>query len=134
MVVLTHMPKPFGASRRERRLEEMLSRWMFRSGRRWAEMDDPAAPKAIPFGEMPVGLVVVKGPDDLSRAAAFRNRFPHGRLVAVVLHYDPDLLVMLQRYSPCFTALSELDDAAIPEVLERLRTDRQSQDTRREKS
>ncbi len=125
MVVLTHVPKLFGASRRERRLGEMLSRWMFRTGRQWAEMEDSVDPKAVPFGQIPVGFVVVKGPGDLSQAAAFRDRFPHGRLVAVVLDLDENLLLALQRYSPCFTALNEVDDAAVPEVLERLRTDRQ---------
>lgn len=120
MVLVTCEPKTAGAGRRERRLWVVLSEWMTRRRCAWVNLQRPMDGLAGVCGEVLVGLVVVKGPEDLKEAAAFRDFFPHGRLVAVVLSTDSEILTALQTYSPCFIALNERDDAAVPDVLERL--------------
>ncbi len=120
MVLVTPVPELSGSSRRERRLWVVLSEWMSRQGCSWVCLEKPGDSKAGIFSEIAVGLVVIKDSKDLEKAAVFRERFPHGRLVTVVLSSDPELLLALQRFSPCFIALDERDDAAVPQVLERL--------------
>jgi len=119
-MVVVSLPSTLGASRRERRLRAVLSRWMSETGCPWRGLEEEDRQGEAPTGEIPVGLLVVKGREDLRLVEVFRNRFPHARWVSVVLSPQSDLLLALQRFSPSFMALSETDDAALPEVLERL--------------
>ncbi|MEJ5349661.1 MAG: hypothetical protein WHS46_13355 [Desulfosoma sp.] len=120
MVLVTPLPEISGSSHRERRLWVVLSEWMTRQGCTWVRLEKPVHSKVTIFSGIAVGLVVVRGMKDLEKAVVFREQFPHGRLVTVVLSPDPQLLMALQKFSPCFIALDERDDAAVPQVLERL--------------
>lgn len=120
MMLVTSTPKFSGASRRERRLWVVLSEWMTRRGCSWVCLGRAISSSKEMLDEVPVGVVVVRGPEDLKDAEVFRDQLPHGRLVAVVFCSDPELLAALQKYSPCFVALNDRDDAAFPDVLERL--------------
>lgn len=119
MVVVTPMPNFSKISRRERRLWVLLSEWLCRRGCPWVDLAN-AKDVQVRASDKVVGLVVIRSAEDLEDAATFRDRFPHGQLVAVGMVYDPNLLVALHKFSPCFVALNEGDDAAVPEILESL--------------
>lgn len=121
MVLVCHGPHGLGSTRRERRLWALLCRWAAQEGCRMLEMTEAASRQSLMTGEIPLGVMVAAGMEDLSPMALFRSRFPHGHLVVVVLKPDSELLVAVQRFSPCFVAVTERDDAAIPQVLARIR-------------
>lgn len=120
MVLLCHVPKDFGQRRREQKLRNILCRWAVRKNRHLSKMAEADRRNDVGAVSVPLGLAVVNDAEDLHAVALFRERFPLGLLVTVVFNPDHDLLVSLQRYSPSFLALSEMDDAALPQVLDQL--------------
>ncbi|ROR01689.1 hypothetical protein [Desulfosoma caldarium] len=117
MVLVCHVPHGCRSKKRVQRLWALLCRWAIQEQCRlldlaqihWRQTDiaDPAL----------LGVMVASDIVDLSPIRLFRSRLPHGHLVVVIVNPHLELLVAVQRYSPCFVAVTERDDAAIPQVL-----------------
>lgn len=67
-----------------------------------------------------VFLILISERHDLEALEPYRDRLKHLKVVAVVLAPHEELLLAVQSFSPCFIAVSEADDAAVPEVLKGL--------------
>ncbi|MEJ5365653.1 MAG: hypothetical protein WHS86_11155 [Desulfosoma sp.] len=117
MIALYHLPKRTQRDRRSRRMASAMAELSREEGWRWMDWREAMDGDPRYVADARVFLMVVAGFQDLEPLEPCRDRLRHLKVAAAVLAPDEDLILAVQSYSPCFIALSDADDAAVPEVL-----------------
>ena len=120
MIALYYLPQGTEQASRIQSLKVLMNLFAAEKGWEWVDWREAAGRRAFAAAEARVALVAVFQPSDLELLACLRRQTPAVRPVVVVLVPDPQLLLRVHDLSPCFIAVGEADEAAMPAVLERL--------------